>query len=74
MLADKGPCIGGFYWDVNAITLFAFKEMKHLPIFPALLRETLTSLYCLYCLYIWTESRFLFILRGHFKGGGCNCL
>lgn len=49
MLADKGPCIGGFYWDVNAITLFAFKEMKHLPIFPALLRETLTSLYCLYC-------------------------
>lgn len=60
MLADKGHCIGGFYWDVNAITLFAFKEMKHLPIFPALLRETLTSLYC----------RFLFILRGHFKKGG----
>ena len=38
-LADKGHSNGGLHWDVNAITLSAFKKMKHLAIIAALLRK-----------------------------------
>ncbi len=38
-LADKGNSNGGLYWDVNVITLFAFKKMKRLAIIAALLRK-----------------------------------
>lgn len=38
-LADKGNSNGGLYWDVNVITLFAFKKMKHLAIMAARLRK-----------------------------------
>lgn len=37
--ADKGHSNGGLHWDVNGITLFAFKKMKNLASTAALLRK-----------------------------------